>query len=53
MHNKSSRSYDDHCDTYFSKTPLKAIPIGTPSEKQRLTIPILKVRSSSVVISAM
>lgn len=28
------------------------MPSGTPSEKQRFTIPILKVLSSSVVISA-
>jgi hypothetical protein len=45
-------THDEFGVTYFNKTPLKAIPIGTPSEKQRLTSPILKVLSSSVVMSA-
>jgi hypothetical protein len=39
--------------TYFNKIPLNAIPIGTPSEKHKLTIPMRSVRSSSVVMSAM
>lgn len=52
MWNCYRNAIKESSSSHFNRIPLNAMPIGTPSEMQRFTMPMRSVRSSLVVTSA-